>query len=1134
MNKLAKKELKKQKKEQKQLARMKRLSRFRFFKNFLWWLTGVLTPVVLLVIVVAVGTFLIPISTYLRWAGVENPNDYVSQEIASKNVFNGITGVSEYTMEDVPAVKMLINSLTDTLSEIDVNGNPVIKVDREKLNTLKNYKIIDDISSIFNDYVSCLSVVITVESLGVDLGEIGQIPTINDFEEVKNDENLNKRLSDGTPLETPQLYYFDAKQLPTSNGGATTFSAGQGEQNPDYRRAFKNDSNFVDELSSLTAEQITSLNFYYPALDQVPMVDFMAVFGPRFKMTTVVSLLEVFSTVDEDGLFNKILGGETIDSIGSLNMTSIKLVDVLDPPSDEKPEENDPEYQAKLQAYNRNRSVYNILKDCTGKTNYEDITLDDLTRIDTDNVMLATFIEAPTSDVYCEMPSEDDPNYDTKMQAYNAYHQNRKLYDILLNASNIPFVSHETYSELKLKHLKNIDINDVKLVTVIDPPAEYKPTLGEEDYDKKLEAYNNNREIFDILKNSTGKSSYDEITLRDLSNVNTNSVVLADILDAPTSDVYCEMPSEDDPDYQAKLQAYNAYHQNRKLYNVLLDAAGIEFENCSSYRLLTVGSLNNINIDNVRLVTVIEPPTEEMPDRNRDIYDILLDATGKTSYDLIRLGDLSNLNVDNVILANIFEAPTSDVYCEMPSEDDPEYQAKLQAYNDYHQNRKLYDILLDASGIEYENSQSYRLLKVSHLHDFDINKVKLSKALDLPSEHKPTLGEENYQEKLDAYNKNRDIYNILLDAITDPSVDSYDDIAIGHLSNLDMDNVVLANIIDAPTSDTPCEKPEESDPDYAEKMQAYDAYHKNRKLYDILLDASGIEYENYSSYRKLTVKHLNDFDINNVKLVKVIDPPSEYKPTLGEENYDAKLEAYNKNRDIYNILLDCVTDSDVDSYDDIRLSHLSSVEIDNVKLSTVMSDSSNDIIQTLIDEDNARKDEEGYEPATLGNIGERINGLLVKDVYKVDCFTTDLLEAVNNPTTYYKTTETRQVERENGKIENVVYTVYSTTGTGEKYYVAKSSSVWLFMLFDAEEVDKTTFDEETGLELHTGSGIANKYVEMDVSIKELKTRINVVSGNIMNATVRQVCDSGMLDGDYPKIYGLTFSDAIRRLNDLHP
>ena len=114
MNKIAKKELKQQRKERKQLARMKRLSRFRFFKNFLWWLTGVLTPVFLLVIVIAVGTFLIPISTYLKWAGIENPNDYVSQEISSKNVFNGVMGISEYTVDDVPAVKSLIGSLTDT------------------------------------------------------------------------------------------------------------------------------------------------------------------------------------------------------------------------------------------------------------------------------------------------------------------------------------------------------------------------------------------------------------------------------------------------------------------------------------------------------------------------------------------------------------------------------------------------------------------------------------------------------------------------------------------------------------------------------------------------------------------------------------------------------------------------------------------------------------------------------------------------------------------------------------------------------------------------------------------------------------------------------------------------------------
>ena len=1115
-----KKALKQKRKEQKKLAKMKRRSRCRHLKNFLWWLTGVLTPAILLVIVIAVGTFLIPISTYFKWAGIENPDEYVSQEIANKNLFNGITGVTEYTMEDVPAVRLLINTLSDTLSEIEVNGNTVIKVDRQKLESLGNYKIIDDIPELFEDYVSCLSVVVTISDLGVDLGDIGQIPTINTFEEVKEDTDLTKRLTDGTPLAIPQLYYFDANQLSSSSGGATTFSTTQ--QTPDYRRAFKNDSNFVDELSTLNADQINALKYYYPALDHVPAVDFMAVFGPRFKMTTVVSLLNLFAPVEEDGLFNKILGGETIETIGSLDMTDIKLVDVLDPPSSELPGKDDPDYESKMEAYNKNREIYDILKDCTGKNSYEEISLSDLTNMNTNDIVLADFIDAPTSDTPCEKPAVGDPDYENKMEAYNAYHKNRKLYDILLDASDITFESCETYRTLKLKHLQNINIDHVKLVTVIEAPSTYKPTICEENYQEKLDAYNNNREIYSILLDATGKSAYEEITIHDLSSINVDNVILADILEAPTSDVKCEKPSEDDPDYDRKMQEYDAYHKNRKLYDILLNASGIEFEDCSSYRQITVASLKQINVDDIKLSTVLEAPSDYKPtlgeenyqekldayNRNRDLYNLLMDATNKTDYNDITLSDLSHLNIDDVTLANIFEAPTSDTPVDKPDESDPDYAQKMEVYNAYHQNRKLYDILLDASGIEYEDCSSYRKLKVSHLSNFDINGVKLSKALEAPSEYKPKLGEENYQEKLDAYNKNRDLYNILLDSIEDDDVETYDDITIGHLAKINMDNVVLANIIDAPTSDIPCEEPDQNDPDYEEKKAEYDAYHKNRKLYDILLDASGIEYESYQSYRLLKVSHLNDFDMNKVKLVKVIEPPTDEMPE--------------RNRDIYNILLDCVTDPSVKGYEDITLNHLSNVEIDNVKLSTVMSGSSNDIIQTLIDEDNAHKDEDGYEPATLGNIGDRINKLLVKDVYEVDCFTTNISEAVDNPVTYYKSVG------QDGK------TIYSTTGEGEEYYVAKSSSVWLFMLFDAEDVDKTTFDEETGLELHVGTGVANKYVEMDVTIKELKTRINVVSKNIMKATVRQVCDSGMLEGDYPKIYGLTFSDAIKRLNDLHP
>jgi hypothetical protein len=88
------------------------------------------------------------------------------------------------------------------------------------------------------------------------------------------------------------------------------------------------------------------------------------------------------------------------------------------------------------------------------------------------------------------------------------------------------------------------------------------------------------------------------------------------------------------------------------------------------------------------------------------------------------------------------------------------------------------------------------------------------------------------------------------------------------------------------------------------------------------------------------------------------------------------------------------------------------------------------------------------------------------------------------------------------------------------------------MLFNSFDTDVSRFDENTGLIVYQGSGVAEVYMEKNITVKGLKDRISEVSVNIMNATVRQICDCGMLDGEYDKIYGLSFVQAIKELNKL--
>ena len=534
--KLTRKEKRKERRQKKEVSRLKRISRFRPFKNLLWWLTGVITPIILLVIAIGAGTFLIPISTYIKWAG-GNPEDYVNEEISDKSVYGSIANISDYTMEDVPAIKLLVEALSDALSGIQINGTPLFDINRDKLEGLKDNKLVGDFAGFFTEYTSCLSVVATISCLGIDFGALGQLSSMNTFEEVKEDEQLNLYLSDGTPVEVPQLYYFDANQLvsmaiildppvaqpqtadpndPDSNDPVDPEPSNPVDPEPsdpvepdnpeepaeeptepagDYRRLFNNDGTLVSDLSTLTPEQLDELVIYYPALNSVPMVDFMAVFGPRIKTTSVNSLVGAFTGSTGDGLLDKILGDKTIASLGGLTTSDIYLVDFLDPPSEEMPTDPEAEdYQEKLNAYNKNRDIYDILMGATGKQTYAEISLADLSNMDINAVSLSVILDAPTTDTILEKPTDESaPDYEEQLKAYtesyNGYHQNRKLYDILLDAAGIEFVSYETYNELTIEHLRSINIDNVKLSSVLEAPAEEMPTDPEApDYQEKLDA----------------------------------------------------------------------------------------------------------------------------------------------------------------------------------------------------------------------------------------------------------------------------------------------------------------------------------------------------------------------------------------------------------------------------------------------------------------------------------------------------------------------------------------------------------------------------------------------------------------------------------------------------------------------
>lgn len=715
-NKAQGKKVKKAWKDGRTFIKGKKALRLRRTKNFGFWLSGVFSSFIIFLAGILVAVAVLPVSVY--FGGKENSNQYVSDGVSSKSILSNVQNAQNITLNDVPVLKNLISTLADTVNGAIEGGSDLIVIDQEKLESLSGTPLFGGETPAISSLMGCVKVVANIDSFGIDLGAIGTLDIMQDFEEVDGDESLDAYLEEGTSVENPKLYYYDQNSLITNGGGDTFADGDPAPVTPNYVRAFDDNGELCADLRNLSNDQLKQVKFYYPALRKVPVTDLLSVFDVRFKALTVRSILESFGDgIDEESPIIKIVGDESIASLGTLSQDEIKLVDFLDPPSDD-----------------------------------------------------------PTS-----------PDYDT----------NRQIYDILLSAS--------------------------------------------------------------------GKTAYEE---------------------------------------------------------------------------LSMGDLSNLNMDNVKLVDVIDEPTEENEYKNQKIYDVLLEATNKSSYSEITILDMNNFEINDVKLSTVIEAPSST--------------------NGY-KNKKMFDIFLD---------------------------------------------------------------------VTEKT--SYDEITVLDLNGFRFDKVKLITILDAPTSDDPADGT---------------AYSNNRKLFDILMDATGTTNTGYASYSQLIVKDLDSFDM------------------------------------------------------------------DNVKFSTIMESSTNKIIQGLLNSDDPNNPN---DDVTVGNMDAKINALDVETVYDKHCFTDDVNKAASNATPYYLTIQ---------KIDGVDTKVYSKTGTGTKYYIAKDSGIWLFLEFRAENVDYSTTD-------YVGTGSAERYIDKHLTIGQMDSNIGNISAEIIHSSIHQLYECGMLEEEYENIRGMKVLGVIDKLNEI--
>ena len=395
----------------------------------------------------------------------------------------------------------------------------------------------------------------------------------------------------------------------------------------------------------------------------------------------------------------------------------------------------------------------------------------------------------------------------------------------------------------------------------------------------------------------------------------------------------------------------------------------------------------------------------------------------------------------------------------------------------------LYDVLRSALGKTADDE-----IKIGDLsgNAFDIDNIELETVLTKKSE-----GEDGYEE-------NAKLWNVLEQAIT--KAEGHNAITVGDLANgFDLDKVDLNTVLKEVTDTT--------DPEYD----------SNHKFWTILRQATIGDEQ-----RSITVGDLaNGFEINNVLLSDVIkkdDTSAENRKlweilesavnvknpekgiTLDDLNYGFSVDNIalssvltkpegEANIANYNKLTTIISEAIGKDFNEITVTDLSSgFNIDNVKIDSVISAESaegNKILQGILGQD--------YK---VSEIGDAINGLDITEIFEIECFTNSASKAAD--------TSARYTYNSNAK-------TYTLSSSGN-YYVSKDAKIWLFMMYDANGVSSATGTK----------GAINTYTAKSVRFSDLEDNMSGMSDTLMNATVKQLLQAGILSettsGQYSNIY----------------
>lgn len=529
-----------EKREQALIKRAKKSYHFRGGKNFIIWFVGVLFGIILLIGGIAAGAYLVPIKTYLNIAGVKNQDEYVSEEVGNESAVKAIMNIGTYKVSDIAFVA---NMLDDLVSQSGMDQ--ILKIDVAKLKTVK-------LSELGNGLKS--SIKLSKDLFGEDFSKLEIFKTV----EVPEKDMPSSPLSSG---DTAKLYYYLASGV-------------YGESSAVYERAYTDDGTRVSASEGKT--------LYYLDIAEMTVEDLIDVIGPRFKLMGIKSVLETFGGADDNSMVVKILGDKNVGDIGSITAADIKLSDVVTV---------------------TDVRVQNLLSDVTNGKAFDEITVEDLGTLYTDNIGMKNVLGTISDE----------------------------LRSMLEEATGV------SYEVMKLQDVKDITdegIKSIKLASVI-----------------QLESTNG---VYKILTSLLG--DYNGITIGDLTEIELGDVLLKDVFDLSVDmkniieDMLVDGVTITSYE-QVKLSAFEniALEQISKiklssvvstlyvpdLYAMLEDITGIDRD------LITIGDLDPFEKDDLHLASVL--PISD----NEKLYDILVDAIGggKTPAD-ITLADLSSADFD--------------------------------------------------------------------------------------------------------------------------------------------------------------------------------------------------------------------------------------------------------------------------------------------------------------------------------------------------------------------------------------------------------------------------------------------------------------------------------------------------------